>query len=229
MKNAAYPWLKQRRNTLKDNIRDVDLIRLLLYQQFFYGDDTITGRTRDYTCNIEGSGATIEIFYGYLIENVDDIRNKQYYEYLKKFNNDYFSFDLEKVYSNIENKFDLLEDYQLTPTIIASILIGELLMSLKKNCFKNALNELKVILSEKIQKYNKGLENKIDRIELTEELINSKMEKLKRLFSLNNGEIGMIYNLSFLKTLALKIDLQVYYNTQKKLKSYMENISEKIY
>lgn len=132
------------------------------------------------------------------------------------------------VFSNIENKFELLEEDQLTPPIITSIIIGELLMSIKKNCFKNALNELKVILSEKIQKYNKnvGIENQID---LTEELINTKMKKLKRLFSLNNGEIGMIYNLSFLKTLALKIDLQVYYNTQKKLKSYMENVSEKIY
>jgi hypothetical protein len=159
---------------------------------------------------------------------VDDIRNKQYHEYLKKFNENYFSFDVEMVFSNIENKFELLDEAQLTPPIITSILIGELLMSIKKNCFKNSINELKVILSEKIQKYNKntGVENQID---LTEELINSKMEKLKRLFSLNNGEIGIIYNLSFLKSLAFKIDLKVYHNTQKKLKFYMEMVSEKIY
>lgn len=159
---------------------------------------------------------------------MDDIRNKHYYDYLKKFNKNYFSFDVETAFSNIENKFDVLEDDQLTPSIIASILIGELLMSLKKNSFKHALKELKVILSEKIQKHNKNA-NQIDQIDLTEELINTKMEKLKRLFSLNNGEIGMIYNLSFLKTLAFKIDLQVYYNTQKKLKFYMEMVCEKIY
>ena len=70
------------------------------------------------------------------------------------------------------------------------------------------------------------MENQID---LTEELINTKMEKLKRLFSLNNGEIGIIYNLSFLKSLAFKIDLKVYYNTQKKLRFFSENVCEQIY
>jgi len=101
-------------------------------------------------------------------------------------------------------------------------------MYIKKICFEDAIVELKVILIELIQKHNKNEINPENKIELTEDYIESKMNRLKRLFSLNNGEIGMIYNLAFLQSIALKVDLEVYKNTKIALKKYMEKVGESL-
>jgi hypothetical protein len=209
-------------------LKDIELIRFLLDQQFYYGNDFIIGRNKDISCFIEGSGATIERFYGNLIENIEDIRSGQYNEYLEKFYITVYPIDTKFIFDKINVKFNLLEREQLTPEIIASILIGELLMYIKKICFEDALIELKVILIELIQKHNKNQIDPENRIELTEEYIESKMKRLKKLFSLNNGEIGMIYNLAFLQSIALKVDLEVYKNTKIALKTYMEKVGESL-
>ena len=48
-----------------------DMVRYLLYQQFYYGEDNIYGRTKDIFEHIEGAGMAIEKFYSLITKPIN--------------------------------------------------------------------------------------------------------------------------------------------------------------
>lgn len=211
------------------DITDYEVIKFLLFQQFYYGDDIIYGRTRDVSVVVRGSGEIIEKFYINLVEQISLIRQHQYKDYLQYFNDFIFPINTKDIYIRFKGAYDNIEKDQLTPQIITSFLLSEILVEIRKKCFDEALNEIKIILIEKVTKFNKELDTE-KKLEISEDFVVDKMNNLKQLFSLNDGNIGIIYNLSFLKTLAYKYtDMKVYNLTKKMLLRYMENVVEKIY
>ncbi|MHA1728561.1 MAG: hypothetical protein ACTSWY_07495 [Promethearchaeota archaeon] len=215
---------------MMNDLTDVQLIKFLLFQQFYYGNDMIYGRTKEINVYIEGSGAVIEKFYGILISNIELIRSNHHKEYLEWFNREVLSIEVDKIYDKFMKNYEILDKAQRNPQIISSILIGGLLMAIKTDCFNETLNEIKIILIENHTKLNKKIDPS-KRIDVSEEFINLKMERLKKLFSLNNGKIGISYNLAFLKALSYRFDLglKVYKKTKQILRKYIQEITELIY
>lgn len=203
-------------------LTDTEIIKFLLFQQFYYGSDLIYGRTREISEEIDGSGPTIEIFYKKLVRNIDMIRNKDYKGYLRKFNEDLFPIDINAIFDSFMRSYRNIQGH-VTLQLATSLLVGELLMSIKRQCFDEALSEIKIFLIDYISSNYKDFSD--SRIELIEDYIDERMQKLNQLFALNSGDIGMIYNLSFLKFIAFKLDeLKVYKITKKILKKYMEKV-----
>ena len=210
-------------------LTDYEVIKYLLFQQFYYGNDQIFGRTREIHETIPGCGAVIEKLYDVLVKNIQLIRERKFREYLEIFAEAVYPINTEVILAKIAEELANVTQVQQTPQIVTTVCISELLMSIRKRCFEEATNEIRIILIEKITKFNKSvISNK--RIQISEDFIESKMNNLKQLFSLNDSSIGMIYNLSFLKTIAFKFsDKRVHKHTSRLLQSYMETVVDKIY
>ncbi|MCP4760857.1 MAG: hypothetical protein GY870_03680, partial [archaeon] len=52
-------------------LSDEEIVKYLLFQQFYYGGNLIYGRTREVSVKIKGSGPIIERFYNCLISDID--------------------------------------------------------------------------------------------------------------------------------------------------------------
>lgn len=205
-----------------EELKDEEVIKYLLFQQFYYGEDVIYGRTRDVSEYISGSGYVIEAFLKILVKDIQLIRDKKYKEYLEIFSNNGYGFNYEAVYDRFLNTCKNLNQ-ELTPQLVTSFLVSEMLMEIRKDCFDETLNEIRIILIEYVTRSNKKRKNQMD-LDL-ESIINQKMEKMRHLYSINSKDIGMIYNLSFLKMIAFKIeDFKVYKHTTKLLQKYIENV-----
>lgn len=199
-----------------------EIIKFLLFQQFYYGSDLIYGRTREISEEINGSGPTIETFYERLIEDIDLIREKKYKEYLGAVNQNLFPIDVEGIYTVFRKSYENIKGH-ITKQLATSLLVGELLMSIRRQCFDDSLSEIKIYLIDHIS--SNYTDTSDHRIEVIEDYIDERMQKLNQLFALNSGDIGMIYNLSFLKFIAFKMgEIRVYKTTKKILKKYIQKV-----
>ena len=211
-------------------LSDIEVVKFLLFQQFYYGiTDVIYGRTQEISVKIDGSGAVIENFYEFLVKDISLIRNGMYKEYLQKFNDRFIKLDVEDILTQFNKNYYNIDESQRSSQIITSILFSELLMSIRKSCFDELVNEIKIKLIVKLTDSNKKIKPK-DRIDISEDFIQEKMKKLSKLYSLSDKNIGIIYNLSFLKTLAFKMNnKKVIKQTKKNLEKLTDIIIRKIY
>ena len=63
-----------------------DVVRYLLYQQFYYGEDRIYGRTKKRFEQIDGAGEAIENFYILITQQINLIDEGHPEDYLDYFN-----------------------------------------------------------------------------------------------------------------------------------------------
>ena len=212
-------------NNSDKELKDQDIVKFLLYQQFYYGNDIIYGRTREISESINGSGKVIEKFLEILISNLHLIRKKKYIEYLELFSLNFFNINVNKIYQSFLEELNNIGT-NIDFNLIISIFIGKLLQHLREQCFNEILSEIRIILIEKLARLktrSSELKSKL------EEVVEAKLEKLHNLFALNSPEISLIYNLAFLKFLAFKLEeFKVYKTTIKLLNKYIEIVSNKL-
>jgi hypothetical protein len=167
-----------------------DMVRYLLYQQFYYGDDKIYGRTKDRFEHIEGVGDTIEDFYTLMMNHINFIDLGQPEKYLKFFNDNIHQIPVNEIlYKYEEYKSSLGSD--MSRGITLTVLVGEGLMEIHDKCFESTIDNLKEFIQEK-----KGLA--LDDIDTM----------IKTLYGKSSPDIGMIYSLSFMEFVANKVQNQ---------------------
>jgi len=167
-----------------------DVIRYLLYQQFYYGEDRIFSRTKDRFEQIDGAGEAIEKFYLLITQYINLINKGQIEEYLEYFNLNVYNVPKKAIldkYNESKNTLGSQMNAELTLTVI----LGECLSEIHKECFEATLIQLISYIIEK-----KNLKSEQD-----EEV----RKKIESLYSKSNSYIGMIYSLSFMKFLADKV------------------------
>ena len=123
------------------NIDPDDVVRYLLYQQFYYGEDRIYGRTKDRSEYIEGAEETIEGFYSLITKHLNLIDEGNVLQYLEFFNENIHLIPIE----NIMNKYNEYKDTMgpdLERGIILTIIIGDCLSEIQNRSFKNSISEL---------------------------------------------------------------------------------------
>ncbi len=184
-----------------------DMVRYMLYQQFYYGDDNIYGRTKDIFEHIEGAGNAIEAFYSLITKPIDLIDMGQIDIYLDFFNEDIYQIPKEAILDKFRDYKDNLGP-DISRGIILTVIVGESLMEVHDKCFNATINQLIEFIM-----INKSLE-----IEQKAEI----ERKIKVLYGKSNVFIGMIYSLSFMEFIGNKVQNQ-------KILKKSRNLLEKYY
>ncbi len=166
-----------------------DVVRYLLYQQFYYGGDRIYGRTKDQIEYIEISGKAIEKFYLLITDPIILIDEGNLEKYLEFFNNQIHIIPIKAImdkYLDYKNNFNLEMDRKMT----LSVVIGECLTQIHTNCFNKTINHFIDFLIEK-RKLKNTQKQEIKK-------------KIESLYCRSNSSIGMLYSLSFMNFIAEK-------------------------
>lgn len=170
-----------------------DMVRYLLYQQFYYGEDNIYGRTKDIYEHIEGAGNTIEAFYALLTKPIDLIDMGQVDKYLEFFNEIIFPIPKEEIMDKFKDyKENLGSD--MSRGIILTVIVGESLMEVHDKCFTATIDQLIDFIMK-----NRSLEAE-QKAEIE--------RRIKVLYGKSNLFIGMIYSLSFMEFIGKKVQNQ---------------------
>lgn len=161
----------------------------LINQQFYKGGhDIIIGRTPEISLKISNSGQIIRKFKDLFNQNLDLFLDGKYLEFLNLFkrikgmDENY----IREIYQDLQLKFETLKEAEnINTVIIYSLVLNSLISSIRDLNFGDSIREIK----KRILRKSKINENKIQ-------------EELDKLFMRNNHNISILYNISYLDTLA---------------------------
>ena len=167
-----------------------DIARYLLYQQFYYGEDRIYGRTKDRSEYIEGAGKAIEDFYSLIVKSIKLIEDGHIERYLEFFNKNVHKIPIETIMDKYKENKDILGP-EMNRRMTLNVIIGESLLEIHRICFdENILKLIEFILEKRALKSKKRKDIK---------------KKIKSLYGQSNPDIGMIYSLSFMEFMGKKV------------------------
>ncbi|MBA7628152.1 hypothetical protein ES703_35627 [subsurface metagenome] len=161
----------------------------LINQQFYKGGhDIIIGRTPEISLKISNSGQIIRKFKDLFNQNLDLFLDGKYLEFLNLFkrikgmDENY----IREIYQDLQLKFETLKEAEnINTVIIYSLVLNSLISSIRDLNFGDSIKEIK----KRILRKSKINENKIQ-------------EELDKLFMRNDHNISILYNISYLDTLA---------------------------
>ncbi|MFX1428684.1 MAG: hypothetical protein ACFFCY_00810 [Promethearchaeota archaeon] len=161
----------------------------LVNQQFYKdGRDLITGRTPEITLKISKSGQIIRKFKDLFNENLNLFLEGKYLEFLSLFkkikglDENY----IEEIYQDLQLKLENLKGAEhINSVILYSLVLNSLISSIRDLNFGEAIKEIKKRIKKKI----KIPESRIQ-------------EELDKLYMRNDKNVSILYNLSYLDTLA---------------------------
>ena len=161
----------------------------LINQQFYAGgQDIIIGRTSEVSLKISNSGQIIRKFKDLFNENLELFIEGKYLEFLRLFkkikglDENY----IREIYQDLQLKFETLKEAENINTVILySLVLNSLISSIRDLNFGESIREIKKRVLKKSKINENELQNAID-----------------SLFMRNNNNISILYNISYLDTLA---------------------------
>ena len=161
----------------------------LVNQQFYIAkSDIITGRTPEVSLKISNSGQIIRKFKDLFNQNLHLFLEGEYYKFLHEFKKIKGLDDnyINEIYQDLQLKFENLRDTENINTIVEySLVLNSLISSIRDLNFGENVREIK----KRIMKRSNMDDNKIQ-------------EELDKFFMRNDENISILYNLSYLDTLA---------------------------
>jgi len=169
----------------------LELIDYLVRGQFSKGGDFITDRMKKQRVQVRYAGRIIQGFIDLLAENIQDILTGAYEKYLVNLCSA-LNIDSEKILQAYLKKSAVLEAADMTPPIVVTSLLGELLGTIRERAFNETLQEIK----NRFKKRRGDLDRE-------EGISDVKVDdRIAELFQRNDDNISLLYNLSFLEFLA---------------------------
>ncbi len=166
-----------------------DATNNLINQQFYKdGHDLIIGRTPEISVKICKSGQIIRKFKDLFNSNLKLFLEGDYYKFLDRFKKIKGLDDnyIKEIYQDLQLKFENLRDTENINTIVMySLVLNSLISSIRDLNFGEIIKEIK----KRIIKKSNMHEHKIQR-------------ELDSLFMRNDENISILYNISYLDTLA---------------------------
>ncbi len=161
----------------------------LINQQFYKEkSDIIIGRTPEISLKISNSGQIVRKFKDLFNENLHLFLEGKYLEFLKHFqrikgmDENY----IREIYQDLQLKFETLEESEnINNVIVYSLVLNSLISSIRDINFGESIREIK----RRVLKNSNIHEDKIQ-------------EELDKLFMRNDENISILYNISYLDTLA---------------------------
>lgn len=161
----------------------------LIEQQFYKnGTDIIIGRTPEVSLKISNSGQIIRKFKDLFNENLHLFLEGKYLKFLNLFKKIKGLDDnyIREIYQDLQLKFEALQDVDnINLVVLYSIVLNSLISSIRDLNFGETIREIKRRVKRKID----ISENKIQ-------------DELDKLFMRNDDKISILYNISYLDTLA---------------------------
>jgi hypothetical protein len=161
----------------------------LINQQFYKsGSDIIIGRTPEISVKISKSGQVIRKFKDLFNKNIDLFLEGNYFKFLNHFKKIKGLDDnyIHEIYQDLQLKLENLRDTEkISIVVMYAIVLNSLISSIRELNFEQTVKEIKKRTIKK-KKVN------IDIIQ----------EELDKLFMKNDKNISILYNLSYLDTLA---------------------------
>ena len=161
----------------------------LIEQQFYKsGHDIIIGRTPEISLKISNSGQIIKKFKDLFNNNIHLFLEGKYLKFLTLFkkikgmDENY----IHEIYQDLQLKFETLKEVDNMNTVVVyTMVLNSLISSIRDLNFEKTIKEIK----KRIKKKTIIRENKIQ-------------HELDKLFMRNNENVSILYNISYLDTLA---------------------------
>ena len=160
----------------------------LVSQQFYPGADKIIGRTPEVSVKISNSGQIIRKFKDLFNQNLNLFVEGKYLEFLNLFKiiKGIDENKINEIYQDLELKFQNLHDTDnINVVVMYAIVLNSLISSIRDLNFGDALREIKRRTSGKILMSDYKIQQELD-----------------KLFMVNNENVSILYNISYLDTLA---------------------------
>ena len=161
----------------------------LIKQQFYLsGSDTIIGRTPEISIKIKKSGLIIKRFKDLFNDNIQLFLEGNYMSFFQPFKiikgiNDNY---IREIYQDIQIKLTAMHGTNFDVVILYTIVLSSLITSIRDIHFNKSVQEV-----------IKRVRKKSD--ELSQKQIQNELDKL---YMRNNKNISILYNISYLDTLA---------------------------
>ena len=166
-----------------------DATNNLINQQFYKdGFDIIIGRTPEISVKISNSGQIIRKFKDLFNSNIQLFLEGEYLQFLNLFRKikGVDENNINEIYQDLQLKFHNLKDTKNIDTIVLyALVLNSLISSIRDINFNEALTEI----NRRIRRRKRINNNKIQ-------------QELDMLFMKNNENVSILYNLSYLDTLA---------------------------
>jgi hypothetical protein len=166
-----------------------DATNNLINQQFYKdGFDIIIGRTPEVSVKISNSGQIIRKFKDLFNSNIHLFLEGEYLQFLALFKKikGVDENNINEIYQDLQLKFHNLEDTKnIDIIVIYALVLNSLISSIRDINFNEALTEI----NRRVKKKSRINSNKIQR-------------ELDMLFMRNDDNVSILYNLSYLDTLA---------------------------
>jgi len=166
-----------------------DATNNLINQQFYKdGQDTIIGRTPEVSLKISNSGQIIGKFKDLFNSNLHLFLDGKYLQFLNLFKKIKGVDEncINEIYQDLQLKFHNLTDTDnIDIVVLYAIVLNSLISSIRDIDFDDALTEI----NKRVKKKKKISDNKIQ-------------QELDMLFMKNDDNVSILYNLSYLDTLA---------------------------
>ena len=161
----------------------------LIEQQFKVpGKDIIIGRTPEVSVKISNSGQIIKKFKDLFNSNLQLFIDGKYLQFLKLFkiikgvDENY----INEIYQDLELKLENLRDTEnISIVVLYAIVLNSLISSIRDLNFTETIKEIKKRVKNKVPKDDSQIQ-----------------EELDKLFMVNDDNVSILYNISYLDTLA---------------------------
>ena len=161
----------------------------LIEQQFKVpGRDIIIGRTPEVSVKISNSGQVIKKFKDLFNSNLQLFIDGKYLQFLNLFkkikgvDENY----INEIYQDLELKFENLRDTEhISIVVLYAIVLNSLISSIRDLNFAETIREIKKRVKNKISINDSQIQKKLD-----------------KLFMINDDNVSILYNISYLDTLA---------------------------
>ena len=160
----------------------------LINQQFYKGKDIIIGRTPEVSLKISNSGQIVRKFKDLFNQNLNLFLEGKYLEFLKLFkrikgiDENY----IREIYQDLQLKFESIKEAEnINTVIIYTLVLNSLISSIRDLNFGDAIREVKKRILIKSNLHESTVQDELD-----------------MLFMKNDDNISILYNISYLDTLA---------------------------
>lgn len=163
----------------------------MINQQFYKeGRDLIIGRTPEVAVKISNSGQIVRKFKDLINQNLDLFLEGKYLKFLSHFKRikGVDEILLKEVYQDLQLKFEHLKDTDpdhVNIVILYTIFLNSIISSIRDINFNDALKEIRKRVRKKFQTTNRVIQQELDNH-----------------FMRNDKNISILYNISYLDTLA---------------------------
>jgi hypothetical protein len=195
-----------------------EIVRTLLFQQFYHGGDEIVGRAKDISVIIPGVGEMLAQFLNHIVKITVRMFIEDIPRFLLIFQNEIFMIDSNRILEQY-NANQAILGHEMNPMLQINFLLGEALLEMHKKSFERIEMQVeqKAVRSI-VQNYTyEYVQEKIMSI------IHSFRDKLKDLYGKNDKHVSMLYSLAYLLRIA---QIEQYPEIIEKVQEKIEEFSD---